>query len=363
MLTSIGYRGKPIRGLPFDEPLRWCPTTAAGWSTRRRCSRCAAATWRAGSSAARPGSSVPTSRARRRPCTTWSPTTTTGCWPTRSHKPAALDRLVRGRQPDVIDAAGWKAIDDAEVARGGGRRPRDKFTDVADMLAAAAAAPRRQCASGCWRACVARGPRTLLPARALSPKARPIAAPRGGMQGGMKAAAFVGRVGGLAVALGVGAAVFTGSDPGSRGRHARLVDPRNRLPASASSSESVDRSARRCRCVGFDASGQATGRYSGNGADDRGRKPRRRRSTGSTTSRPSRTSSSAPSGAAHEFDAEPSDVADEEPQTPRPSLTADPGKSLPSGGRPRHEIAHHQTDAVEVKVDAVEQARRSERRR
>jgi ferredoxin--NADP+ reductase len=56
-------------------------------------------------------------------------------------KPAALDKLVRSRRPDVIDAAGWKAIDDAEIARGGEHRPRDKFTTIADMLAAAADAP------------------------------------------------------------------------------------------------------------------------------------------------------------------------------------------------------------------------------
>ena len=36
-------------------------------------------------------------------------------------KPAALDKLVRGRQPEVVDAAGWKAIDAAEIARGGER--------------------------------------------------------------------------------------------------------------------------------------------------------------------------------------------------------------------------------------------------
>ncbi len=41
----------------------------------------------------------------------------------------------------MVDAAGWKAIDAAEIARGGGDRPRDKFTTVADMLAAAASAP------------------------------------------------------------------------------------------------------------------------------------------------------------------------------------------------------------------------------
>jgi ferredoxin--NADP+ reductase len=56
-------------------------------------------------------------------------------------EPAALEKLVRSRQPAVVDADGWKAIDAAEIARGGEDRPRDKFTAIADMLAAAAAAP------------------------------------------------------------------------------------------------------------------------------------------------------------------------------------------------------------------------------
>jgi ferredoxin--NADP+ reductase len=55
-------------------------------------------------------------------------------------KPTALDKLVRSRRPDMVDAAGWRAIDAAEIDRGGEHRPRDKFTTVADMLAAAAAA-------------------------------------------------------------------------------------------------------------------------------------------------------------------------------------------------------------------------------
>ena len=42
----------------------------------------------------------------------------------------------------MVDAAGWHAIDAAEIARGGEDRPRDKFTAVADMLAAAATAPQ-----------------------------------------------------------------------------------------------------------------------------------------------------------------------------------------------------------------------------
>jgi ferredoxin--NADP+ reductase len=46
--------------------------------------------------------------------------------------------LVRSRQPDVVDADGWRAIDAAEIARGAAAgRPRVKFTSVQDMLAAA----------------------------------------------------------------------------------------------------------------------------------------------------------------------------------------------------------------------------------
>ena len=54
----------------------------------------------------------------------------------------ALQQLIRDRRPDVVDMAGWRAIDAAEIARGGADRPRDKFIDVSDMLAAAANAPK-----------------------------------------------------------------------------------------------------------------------------------------------------------------------------------------------------------------------------
>ncbi len=57
-------------------------------------------------------------------------------------KPAALDKLVRERQPEVVDANGWRAIDAAEVARGElADRPRNKFTSIADMLDVASSAP------------------------------------------------------------------------------------------------------------------------------------------------------------------------------------------------------------------------------
>ena len=89
-------------------------------------------------------------------------------------KPAALDKLVRSRRPDMVDAAGWQAIDSAEIARGGEDRPRDKFTAVADMLAAAATAPRRPSAAGAGRtAALTRRRRSQRSSAASSPLRSP----------------------------------------------------------------------------------------------------------------------------------------------------------------------------------------------
>jgi ferredoxin--NADP+ reductase len=135
VLTSIGYRGKPIRDLPFDEAAAVVPNDG-------------------GRVTATPGSYV-AGWIKRGP--TGFIGTNKSCAAETVHnlvadynnglltnpvpKPAALDKLVRSRRPDVVDAAGWKAIDAAEIARGGDERPRDKFTSVAEMLAAAASAP------------------------------------------------------------------------------------------------------------------------------------------------------------------------------------------------------------------------------
>ncbi|MCV7045233.1 4Fe-4S binding protein [Mycobacterium frederiksbergense] len=136
VLTSIGYRGKAIADLPFDDVAAVVPNDGgrvldtagayvAGWIKRGPTGfigtnkSCAAETVR----------NLVEDYNR-------------GQLGDPAHKPAALDKLVRSRQPAVVDAAGWRAIDAAEIARGGGQRPRDKFVDIADMLAAAATAPR-----------------------------------------------------------------------------------------------------------------------------------------------------------------------------------------------------------------------------
>ncbi|MFG1933829.1 FAD-dependent oxidoreductase [Mycobacterium sp. NPDC048908] len=131
VLTSIGYRGKPIRGLPFDESAAVVPNDGgrvigapgsyvAGWIKR-------GPTGFIGTNKSCAAQTVHNLVADYNHGLLTDPVA------------KALDKLVRSRRPDVVDGAGWKAIDAAEIARGGGQRPRGKFTTVSDMLAAAAA--------------------------------------------------------------------------------------------------------------------------------------------------------------------------------------------------------------------------------
>jgi len=139
VLTSIGYRGKAIPALPFDDDAAVVPNAGgrvldngvpvpgayvAGWIKRG------------------PTGFIGTNKS----CAAETVHNLVedynrGQLGDRVHKPGALDKLVRGRRPAVVDAAGWRAIDAAEIARGGDDRPRDKFTRVDEMLAAAASVP------------------------------------------------------------------------------------------------------------------------------------------------------------------------------------------------------------------------------
>jgi ferredoxin--NADP+ reductase len=149
VLTSIGYRGKLIRDLPFDESAAVVPNDGgrvvepvsgepvpgayvAGWikrgptgfiGTNKSCSFQTVQALVADFNAGRLTDPVA--------------------------RPEALVQLVHERQPDVVDSVGWRAIDTAEITRGShDGRPRKKFTDVAEMLAAVATAqpapPRRR---------------------------------------------------------------------------------------------------------------------------------------------------------------------------------------------------------------------------
>lgn len=137
LLTSIGYRARPVPGLPFDDAAAVVPNVdgrvvdpatgepvpgayVAGWikrgpsgfiGTNKSCAMQTVAALVADYNAGR-------LRAPRR-------------------RPRHLEDLLRQRQPDLVDGAGWRAIDAAETARGAASgRPRVKFTSVPEMLAA-----------------------------------------------------------------------------------------------------------------------------------------------------------------------------------------------------------------------------------
>ena len=116
VLSSIGYRGTPIAGLPFDTSAAVVPNDQGGSSTRLT-SQAVPGTYVAGwIKRGPPVSSAPTSPA---PCRRWATLVddfNTGLLADPIGRPAALRRLVRSRRPEVVDADGWRAIDAAEIA-------------------------------------------------------------------------------------------------------------------------------------------------------------------------------------------------------------------------------------------------------
>ncbi|BBX95084.1 FAD-dependent oxidoreductase [Mycobacterium lacus] len=147
VLTSIGYRGKPIRDLPFDDATAVVPNDGGrvldprgGHGSGRPVPGAYVAGWiKRG-----PTGFIGTNKA----CSLQTVQAVVadfnaGKLTDPVAEPLALERLVLARQPDTVDSAGWRAIDAAEIARGNNDgRPRNKFTAVADMLAAAAGAPQ-----------------------------------------------------------------------------------------------------------------------------------------------------------------------------------------------------------------------------
>ncbi|MFD4180132.1 FAD-dependent oxidoreductase [Rhodococcus sp. NPDC058514] len=143
VLTSIGYRGVPIEGVPFDHAAAVIPnadgrvldgpggsvltgTYATGWIKRG------------------PTGFIGTNKS----CAQGTVTRLVDDFNAgRLREPrssaSALSRLVRERQSAVIDRAGWKLIDEAELRRGAERgRIREKITDPAELALIAGAANR-----------------------------------------------------------------------------------------------------------------------------------------------------------------------------------------------------------------------------
>lgn len=141
VLSSIGYRGNPIPGLPFDDEAAKVPNRsgrvidAAGEPV--------AGVYVAGWIKRGPTGFIGTNKScAMQTVSLLVDDFNAGLLTDPIGRAALLDKLIRARQPDVVDGAGWRAIDAAEIAEGAADgRPRMKFTAVPDMLAAVAAAP------------------------------------------------------------------------------------------------------------------------------------------------------------------------------------------------------------------------------
>ncbi len=142
VLTSIGYRGKPIPGLPFDEDRAVVPNVDG---------RVVAGVYVAGWVKRGPTGFIGTNKScAMQTVALLVDDFNAGKLSDPTGRPTALDKLIRARQPDVVDGAGWRAIDAAETSAGAKEgRPRAKFTAVPDMVAAAASGQRS--ASHIWR--------------------------------------------------------------------------------------------------------------------------------------------------------------------------------------------------------------------
>lgn len=135
VLTSIGYRGQPVAGLPFDADAAVVPNSG-GRVIDPVTGRPMVGAYVAGWIKRGPTGFIGTNKS----CAIETVTGlvddfNAGLLSDPAARPSALGRLLRSKRPDLVDAAGWHAIDAEETARGAASgRPRVKFTSVADML-------------------------------------------------------------------------------------------------------------------------------------------------------------------------------------------------------------------------------------
>ena len=141
VLSSIGYRGKPIPGVPFDRDVGVVPNTG-GRVVDPGNGRPVPGVYVAGWIKRGPTGFIGTNKScAMQTVSALVDDFNAGLLTDPVAGSAALKRLVHARRPDVVDAAGWRSIDAAERRRGeADGRPRVKFTTVPDMVAAAAPA-------------------------------------------------------------------------------------------------------------------------------------------------------------------------------------------------------------------------------
>lgn len=129
VFRSVGYRGVTIPGLPFDERLGLVPNDGG---------RVAPGLYVAGWIKRGPTGVIGTNKPdAAETATAMLADARTGVGPSPSASMAAIESLLRQRQPALVTFADWQRLDRLETERGRALgRPRLKFTSVAEMVTA-----------------------------------------------------------------------------------------------------------------------------------------------------------------------------------------------------------------------------------
>jgi ferredoxin--NADP+ reductase len=136
LFRSVGYRGVPIVGVPFDERAGIIPNVEGRvMSEGAPLSGFYVVGWIKRGPSGVIGTNKPDASETVKHLLADAPALFTALEPARA---AVLD-LLASRGVRVVSYAQWRAIDAAEVARGAAAgKPREKFVDVDEMLSAAA---------------------------------------------------------------------------------------------------------------------------------------------------------------------------------------------------------------------------------
>ncbi|MEK9749689.1 MAG: FAD-dependent oxidoreductase [Pseudomonadales bacterium] len=137
VFRSVGYRGKPLPDVPFNDS--WGTIANEGGRVVDESGAQAVGLYTAGWIKRGPSGVIGTNKTcAQETVNLMVEDLAAGRHFEPTQSPAALADLVLSRQPDAITFAEWKKIDDEEVARGEAKgKPRVKFTRVAEMVAVA----------------------------------------------------------------------------------------------------------------------------------------------------------------------------------------------------------------------------------
>jgi ferredoxin--NADP+ reductase len=138
VLRSVGYRGTPLPGLPFDEQ-RATLHNVQGRVTDPSTGEVLTGVFTAGWIKRGPSGVIGTNKkCAQETVNLLLEDVSTGKLQSRVHDRAALSALLVERQPDLVEYRGWEAIDAEERSAGERQgRPRVKLTRAEDLLRAA----------------------------------------------------------------------------------------------------------------------------------------------------------------------------------------------------------------------------------